>query len=40
MEAEQGCHDDCVMALALAFNIFEGRPELIENQDDWFVRMD
>lgn len=40
MEAEQGCHDDCVMALALAFNIWEGRPELIVNQDDWFVRMD
>ena len=40
MEAEAGCHDDTVMALALAHYIFEGRPEIVENQPDWYCRMD
>lgn len=37
MEAEQGCHDDCVMSLALAAFINEGEFIVIENQDKWFV---
>jgi hypothetical protein len=37
MEAEQGCHDDCVMALALANFIQEGDYEPIEFHDDWYA---
>ncbi|MFC6621983.1 hypothetical protein [Novosphingobium panipatense] len=34
IEHEVGCHDDCVMALAIANHIHEGAWSLIENQDD------
>jgi len=39
MEAEQGCHDDTVMALALANHINEGAFTPVVNRDDWYVRM-
>jgi hypothetical protein len=40
MEAEKGCHDDSVMALALCDHINEGYFEPIENQDDWYERIE
>jgi hypothetical protein len=39
MQAEPGCHDDCVMALALANHINEGEWVPTPNQDSWFVKM-
>jgi hypothetical protein len=39
MEAEKNCHDDCVMALAIANHVHEGNFEPIPNQDSWFVQM-
>ena len=40
MEAESGCHDDTVMALALCDHINDGAWTPILNQDDWFVDYD
>jgi hypothetical protein len=37
MEAEAGCHDDCVMALAIANHINEGSFKPIEVTDDYYV---
>ncbi|WP_422023358.1 hypothetical protein [Pyruvatibacter mobilis] len=37
MEAEEGCHDDCVMSLALCNFIHEGYFEPIPADDDWYV---
>ncbi|MBK3774764.1 hypothetical protein GAY31_11415 [Azospirillum brasilense] len=37
MEAEAGHHDDCVMALALANYVHEGRWQPIQNSEDWYV---
>jgi hypothetical protein len=36
MEAEQGCHDDCVMALALANHIHEGVFTPVVSTDDYY----
>jgi hypothetical protein len=38
MEAEQGCHDDTVMALALCSHINDGKFVPITNQDSWYVQ--
>jgi len=37
MEAEKGCHDDCVMSLALANFIHEGRYTPVEVTDDYYI---
>lgn len=37
MEAEKGCHDDCVMSLAIANFIHEGRFEPVEVTDDFYI---
>jgi hypothetical protein len=37
MEAEPGCHDDCVMSLALANYIHEGRWTPVESTDDFYI---
>jgi hypothetical protein len=37
MEAEAGCHDDCVMSLALVNHIHEGRFDPIEVTDDFYL---
>lgn len=39
MEAEKGCHDDCVTSLAIANHVHEGNFEPVENQDDYYVNM-
>lgn len=39
IEAEVGCHDDCVMALAIANHIHEGSWSLIEPEDDFYFEM-
>lgn len=39
MEAEQGCHDDCVISLALANHIHEGRFTPIEVTDDYYIEV-
>lgn len=39
IEAEVGCHDDTVMALAIANHIHEGSWAPIENQDDFYFEM-
>jgi len=39
IEAEVGCHDDCVMALAIANHIHEGSWELVESTDDLYFDM-
>jgi hypothetical protein len=39
MEAEKNCHDDCVMALAIANHIHEGNFEPVPNQDDYYIEM-
>jgi hypothetical protein len=39
MEAESGCHDDCVMALALVNHIHEGRFEPIKVTDEFYIDM-
>jgi len=37
MEAEENCHDDTVVALALANHIHEGSFKPVENQDDYYT---
>lgn len=37
MEAEKGCHDDCVMSLAIANFIHEGRFTPVEVTDDYYI---
>ncbi len=37
MEAEEGTHDDCVIALALCNHINEGHFDPIYNSDDWYI---
>lgn len=37
MEAERGCYDDCVMSLALANHIHEGKFTPIEVTDDFYI---
>ena len=39
MEAEAGCHDDCVMSLALANHVHQGAWEPIEVTDDHYIEM-
>jgi len=39
MEAEAGCFDDCVMALALANHILEDAWEPIDAVDDYYIEM-
>lgn len=39
IEAEVGCHDDCVMALAIANHIHEGSWAPIESADDLYFEM-
>ena len=39
MEAEAGCFDDCVMALALANHVHEGAWEPIEVTNDYYIEM-
>tara|TARA_B110000259_G_scaffold12432_1_gene13280 strand:- start:5206 stop:6777 length:1572 start_codon:yes stop_codon:yes gene_type:complete len=39
MEAEAGCFDDCVMALALANHIHEGAWTPIDAVDDYYIEM-
>jgi hypothetical protein len=36
MEAEQGCHDDCVMSLAIANHIHPGRFQPITVSDEYY----
>ena len=37
MEAEQGCHDDCVMSLAMVNHVHEGRFTPIEVTDEFYI---
>lgn len=37
MEAEEGCNDDCVMALAIANHIHDGKFTPIEVTDDYYI---
>lgn len=37
MEAEQGCHDDCVMSLAMVNHIHEGKFTPVEVTEDWYI---
>jgi len=37
LEAEVGCHDDCVMALAMVNHIHEGKFTAIETTDEWYI---
>jgi hypothetical protein len=39
MEAEDGCHDDCVMALAIANHVHEGAYKPVDNEDSFYVEM-
>jgi hypothetical protein len=39
MQAESGCHDDCVMALALANYAHEGAWDPIESSDSYYIEM-
>jgi hypothetical protein len=39
IEADLGCHDDCVMALAIANHIHEGCWEPLESSDDLYFDM-
>ncbi len=39
MEAERGCHDDCVMSLAICNHIHEGRFNTVEVTDDFYIQM-
>jgi hypothetical protein len=39
MEAEAGCHDDTVMALALANHVHEGAWEPTEIPDELYIKM-
>jgi hypothetical protein len=36
MEADEGCHDDCVMALAFANYAHAGLWKPVKNEDDWY----
>ncbi len=38
LEAEPGCFDDTVMALAIANHIHQGSWQIIENQDSWYQK--
>jgi hypothetical protein len=38
MEAEQGCFDDCVMALALANHIHTGKFTPIDVTSDFYIK--
>lgn len=37
MEAEHGCFDDCVMALAMANHILEDKFTPIQSTDEWYI---
>lgn len=37
MEAEQGCHDDCVMSLAMVNHVHEGRFTPVEVTDEFYL---
>lgn len=39
LEAEKGCHDDTIIALALSNHINEGSFTPIINQDNWYIQM-
>ena len=39
IEADAGCHDDCVLALAIANHIHEGSWELLESSDDLYFEL-
>ena len=39
MEAEHGCHDDCVMSLALANYVHEGAWEAVETPEELYLEM-
>jgi hypothetical protein len=39
MQAEPGCFDDCVMSLAIANFIHEGRFTPVESTDDYYIEM-
>jgi hypothetical protein len=39
MEAEKGCHDDCVISLAIANYIHEGNFEPVQNQESYYIEM-
>lgn len=39
MEAENGCHDDTVMALAIANHVHEGVFTPVESTDDFYIEM-
>jgi hypothetical protein len=39
LEAESGCHDDCVMSLAIANFIHEGHYEPVQVTDDYYCEM-
>lgn len=39
MEAEEGCHDDTVMALALCNHINEGQFIPITNEESWYIEL-
>jgi len=38
MEAERGCHDDCVMSLALVNHIHEGKFDPVEVTDEFYLK--
>ena len=38
MEAEEGCHDDCVMALALANHVHDGKFTPIDVTNDFYIK--
>jgi hypothetical protein len=40
LEAETGCHDDCVMSLALANHALVEAFDPITNDPSWFVTYD
>jgi hypothetical protein len=37
MEAENGCHDDCVMSLAICNHIHEGKFTPVTMRDEWYT---
>ena len=39
MEAEQGCHDDCVVSLALCNHVHEGKFTPVEVTDDFYIEV-
>ena len=36
MEAEEGCHDDTVIALAIANHVHDGDAQFVDNEDDFY----